>query len=456
MEVEKKNDAMPQIINPNNKTLLNISSFQVIIMFRRGLFYSYLSIYLRNFIGLSVTETTFYATFPMIINVVFQTFIWGNLSDRLQLRRTLIIAGELIASAITSLIWYFHILPSNLKTAGYVLIIGMTVVEIFWSMSNVAWSALISDLYPENQRTGLQGRMASIGAVGRFIGIIIGGLLYDGLSYYYDGWGFHSGLLFFIASGIMIVSTIPMFFVPEGGIKLYEADEKSNNNSLALNGDMQKSMAKKFTVFLIAMVFINFGINSITLLKSQYLTLGDGFNVSSRLLSYILGTGTAAIFAGGLIINPLAKKLHDEALLIAGSLIAFLYLLGYVFSVNLATIFVSDFLGGAAMVIVMASSYSYASRMIPAKKRGRQFALFNAASFLSWGLPSTIVTGPLVDHLLSMGMAQTLAYKLAFLTAAAMVVVGAVVLIFTFRMIAEKQAKYVPLVILGDDRQPLI
>ena len=406
-------------------------------MFRRGLFYSYMSIYLRFFIGLSVTETTFYATFPMIINVLCQTFFWGNLSDKLQLRRTLIIIGELTAAVITSLVWYVHIIPTSLRTAGYVLIIGMTIVEIFWSMSNVAWSALISDIYPEKQRTGLQGRLASIGALGRFTGIIIGGLLYDGLSHYFDGWGFHSGVLFFIASGMMAISTIPMFFVPEGGVKLFKDNGKMPNDNHAvpaIDNGSAAAMSRKFLVFLIAIVFLNFGINSITTLKSQYLTLSDGFAISSRVLSYILGTGTAAIFAVGIIIKYLSKRFRDETLLFAGSMFAVLYLLGYVFSQHIGTIYISDFCNGTAMVIIMASSYSYASRLIPAQKRGRQFALFNAASFLSWGLASTLITGPLVDHLIASGMSQPSAYRMAFLTAASMVVLGTGILIFNFRM----------------------
>ena len=66
-------------------------------MFRRGLFYSFLTIYLRHYLGLSVTETTLFATGPMVMNVLFQTFTWGPLSDRWQLRRTFIIAGERFA-----------------------------------------------------------------------------------------------------------------------------------------------------------------------------------------------------------------------------------------------------------------------------------------------------------------------------------------------------------------------
>jgi MFS family permease len=425
---------MTEQFNPNRKTFFNISSFQVMIMFRRGLFYSYLSIYLRFFLGLSVTETTFFATFPMIINVLFQAFVWGNLSDKLQLRRTLIIIGEVLAGLITFLIWYIHILPDSKLMAGYVLIIGMTVVEIFWSMSNVAWSALLSDLYPEKERTGLQGRMASVGAVGRFIGILVGGFLYDGMGKSFEGWGFYGGALFFIAGGVMIISTIPMFFVPEGGIK---KGDSGALNIAALTSAPKSRMSKKYMVFLLAMVLINFGINSIILLKSQYLILDDGFDVSSQLLSYILSMATIAIFFIGLFIKPVSRKISDEALLLGGSATAILYLLGYALSINLPVIFVSDFLAGAAMVILQASSYSYASRLIPPEKRGRQFALFNAALFLSWGLPGTLITGPLIDWLINIGTADVVAYKMAFYVATFMVATGGVVLIFCFKMKKE-------------------
>jgi MFS family permease len=119
-----------------------VSSFQALAMFRRGLFYSYLSIYLRYYLGLNVTETTLFATLPMILNVVFQTFVWGNLSDRLQLRRTLILRGELLAGIGTVLIWYVHTLTEDRALAGYVIIIGLSLIEIFWSMSNVNMQSL--------------------------------------------------------------------------------------------------------------------------------------------------------------------------------------------------------------------------------------------------------------------------------------------------------------------------
>ena len=130
----------------NHKKFLGLSSFEMLAMFRRGLFYAYLSIYLRHYLGLSVTETTLFATLPMIVNILCQTFIWGRISDRFQLRRTLIVIGEILAGIGTLLVWYVHRKFAQPAAAGYVIIVGLAVVEIFWSMSNIAWSALISDI----------------------------------------------------------------------------------------------------------------------------------------------------------------------------------------------------------------------------------------------------------------------------------------------------------------------
>ena len=414
----------------SGKTFLNISSFQVLAMFRRGLFYSYLSIYLRFFLGLSVTETTFFATFPMILNVLSQTFVWGVVSDRYQLRRTLIILGEISAAISTFFVWYMHTLPESSHIAGYVIIIGLSIVEFFWSMSNVGWSALLSDLYPEHQRAGLQGRLSSVGAIGRIIGVWAGGLAYDGLSQFYAGWGFDKGLLFFIASGVMLVSTIPMLFVPEGGIRKEERVSASKTS-------VKNSIPTQFLVFILAMLFINFGRNSVALVKSQYLSLAEGFGVSSIVLSYILNTGSFAILVLGFFVRRLSNRLKDETLLLVGTVSAILYLLGFALAENLTLIFISNFLSGISDVIILASSYSFASRLIPPEKRGRQFAFFNATFFLSWGIPGTLIAGPVVDQLLRSGVSPIFSYKISFVIAAVLIAVGALILSFVIRMKRE-------------------
>ncbi len=412
---------------PTKRTLVNLSSFEILTMFRRGLFYSYLSIYLRFFLGLSVTETTLFATLPMVLNVVFQRFVWGTLSDKYQKRRTYIILGEALAAAGTLLVWYLHKIPASKAMAGYIIIIGLAVVEIFWSMSNIGWSAIISDLYPEEERTGIQGKLSSLGAIGRIVGVLIGGLAYDGLARYYEGWGFDSGFLFFIASGIMLASMIPMFFIPEGGVTFVQAKTVRRSNHAA-------TLSRVFTIFMLAMIFINFGRNSIATVKTQFLSLDSGFNVSSQTLSYIVNMQSIAIFIVGLFISRLSKSYKDVTLLYAGALIAILSLIGFALASALPLIYLCNFFFGGSMVVILSSSYSYASQLIPPERRGKQFAWFNATFFLSWGMAATFISGPIIDLLIRSGTSEVFAYRVSFVVSASLVVIGLVILFITDRM----------------------
>lgn len=397
---------------------LGISSFQILAMFRRGLFYSYLSIYLRHFLGLSVTETTLFATLPMVMNIIFQTFVWGAFSDKYQLRRTLIMSGEILAGFGTVLVWYGHTLTGNLSLAGYVIIFGLSIVEIFWSMSNVGWSALISDIYRQEDRNAVQGRLASIGGVGRIAGVWIGGVLYDGLGLKYNGWGFYEGALFFVAGAAMFISVIPMIFVPEGGIR-----REIEDASLPKIG-ASASAEKIFTIFIMAMIFINFGRNSIAIIQSQYLVLGSGFAVSSKVLSYIVNTQSVAMIITGLIAGWVGRKIGDGNSLLVGTALAVGSLFILAMAGNLGLIYLSNFLRGCSEVMVLASSYAFASVLIPPEKRAKLFSIFNATYFLSWGISGTFIAGPITDILLACGASEVFSYQMAFVSSAVMTLIG--------------------------------
>lgn len=390
----------------------------MLAMFRRGLFYSYLSIYLRHFLGLSVTETTLFATLPMVMNIVFQTFVWGAFSDKYQLRRTLIISGEILAGFGTVLVWYGHTLTGNLSLAGYVIIFGLSMVEIFWSMSNVGWSALISDIYRQEDRNAVQGRLASIGGIGRIAGVWIGGVLYDGLGLKYNGWGFYEGALFFVAGAAMFISVIPMIFVPEGGIR------REMEDVFLPKIGASASAEKIFTIFIMAMIFINFGRNSIAIIQSQYLVLGSGFAVSSKVLSYIVNTQSVAMIITGLIAGWVGRKIGDGNSLLVGTALAVGSLFILAIAGNLGLIYLSNFLRGCSEVMVLASSYAFASVLIPPEKRAKLFSIFNATYFLSWGISGTFITGPITDILLACGASEVFSYQMAFVSSAVMTLIG--------------------------------
>ncbi|MFX0026593.1 MAG: MFS transporter [Candidatus Hermodarchaeota archaeon] len=401
------------------RTFLGLSSFQILVMFRRGLFYTYLSIYMREFLLLSVTETTLYATLPMIMSVIFQNFVWGPISDKIQRRRVLIILGEIIAGGGTILVWGIHSMFVNFYIAGYVVIIGLSCIEIFWSMSNIGWSALISDVYSPEDRNRIMGQLTSIGGLGRMIGILIGGYLYD------SGLGFRNGPLFFIASFVMFISTIPMLFAPEGGIYQikFKKDERNESNGKNNNYKMV------FIVFITALIFINFGRNSITVPYSQYLVLESGFNVDDVMLSYIANTRSLAVLIIGFTTGLLSKKFNHSIILIFGTIFAIVALIITALTSSLFLIFLGSFLIGTADVIILASSYTIASKLIPEKIRAKKFGMYNTTFFLSWGLACTLITGPLIDFLDFKGLGEILAYQIAFLVSALITGIGLLIFI---------------------------
>ncbi len=398
---------------------VGLASFEMLAMFRRGLFYAYLSIYLRHHLGLSVTETTLFATLPMIVNVMAQTFVWGQVSDRLQLRRTLIIVGEVLAAFSTVLIWYIHRQFVDPALAGYTIIVGLTAVEIFWSMSNISWSALISDIYDEQQRSRIQGRLTSMGGMGRIAGIWIGGLLYDGMGLRMAGWGFFEGPLFFVAAGVMLASTLPLLFLPEGGI---------GSNPPRLQSDTHQpsgsNSAKLYLVFLAGMTLINFGRNSIAVIFSQYLTLDSGLALNSLTISYIFNTQSAAIVVFGWIAGWICLRLGNSIALIVGTAAAIAGLTLLAVSTALPLIYLGCFMRGVGDAVIMAAAYTYASILIPPQKRARLFAWFNGTYFLSFGLAATLISGPIVDGLITAGQPETLAYQASFAAAAALTTIG--------------------------------
>ncbi len=395
------------------------------------MFYTYLSIYLRDFLKLSVTETTLYATIPMIFSVIFQNFVWGPLSDRWQKRRTLIILGEILAGFGTILVWLIHSLFSVFLIAGYIIIIGLACIEIFWSMSNIGWSALISDLYPLKERSRVMGDLTSIGGIGRIIGITIGGYLYD------NGFGFRNGTLFFIASIVMFLSTIPMVFTPEGGIKITRDSiiEPENTN---YNQNNYKTI---FIIFIIALVFVNFGRNSISTIYSQYLILDEGFNVDSILLSYIANFRSIAVLFIGVIAGRISKKFGDSKIFIIGVIFAIIALLITGLTDELLFIFIGSFLIGTTDVIISASSYTIASDLIPPKIRAKLFGVYNTTFFLSWGLATTLVSGPLIDLLINGGINEVIAYQTAFIVAALITSIGFLIFIILTILLYVKKKK---------------
>ncbi|MHA1242727.1 MAG: MFS transporter [Promethearchaeota archaeon] len=275
------------------------------------------------------------------------------------------------------------------------------------------------------------GQLTSVGGFGRIIGISLGGLLYN------NGFGFRDGPLFIVAALVMFMSSIPMIFTPEGGIKFIGKVEVENDENTSQNFNFKTI----FIVFIISLTFINFGRNSIATIYSQYLILDTGFAVDSILLSFIANTRSVAVLTIGFLAGTLSKKFGHARTLILGVILAIFALITTGLTDNLILIFVGSFFMGTSEVIIFAASYVIASNLIPSKSRAKLFGVYNTTFFLSWGLAGTFISGPLIDFLLNSGFEDVMSYQAAFIAGALITGIGLVLLVVLEIWLKKKKVK---------------
>ena len=138
----------------------------------------------------------------------------------------------------------------------------------------------------------------------------------------FAGWGFHEGTLFFVASGAMWISTLPLLLLPEGGAAL----QKEADSPTVVPG-VASATTLFFTLFLMGMVFINFGRNSVAIIMAQYLTLPTGICVGSRELGYIFNTQSAAMILLGWTTGWISRRIGDDVSLMSSTLVGIVALL---------------------------------------------------------------------------------------------------------------------------------
>ena len=392
--------------------------------------YTFLSIYLRS-LGLSTTEVTLMATVGMIANALTQSFLWGSLLDKYRKPVEFIAVGEFLAGVghIFMVFGYIFFLGMNqLIIAGYVIIFALGIIEVFWSMSNVGWSALVSELTEIDERKKLMGQFSIIGGFGGIAGAYLGGFLYD------SGAGFANGSIFYIAAVFMIFSSFIVYF----SIRLRkeatsnESDEVENNEKHSLS-ELPSQLRIGYLIFIVALVFINFGRNSIAIITALFLEDPTGFGATGGDIALYSNVGSIATMAAGLIVGSVVAKADDNKVMMSGIVLSLAGISWLIVTPTFALALAASFLIGASQVIIESSSYSIVARMAPKEYRGRLFAYYNASFFLSWGIAATFVAGPIADILIAGGSTNADGYRGSFIAALVLIAIGIVVLLISFR-----------------------
>ncbi|NHJ15261.1 MAG: MFS transporter [Candidatus Thorarchaeota archaeon] len=416
------------------KEFTGLSTFQILTFFRRAIVYTFLAIYLRS-LSLSTTEVTLMATVGMITNTLAQSLLWGNLLDKYRKPTEFVVIGEFLAGVghIFMVLGYMFFLGVNqLITAGYVIIACMGGIEVFWSMSNVGWSALVSEVTEIDERKKIMGQFSIIGGFGGLGGAFLGGFLYN------DGAGFANGSIFNIAAVVMIFSSFVVYFSIRlgNGPKIRSSDERESRKEYSLS-DLPLGLRTGYLIFIAALVFINFGRNSIAIITSLFLADPTGFNATGEAIALYSNVGSAASMLAGLLIGSVSAKTDDNRVVMFGIIMSIAAISWLIITPSFSLALVASFLIGASQVVIQASSYSIVAKMAPDEYRGRLFAYYNATFFLSWGIAATLVAGPIADVLIGQGFANADAYRGSFVAAIILVTIGIIILLKSFSYVRK-------------------
>jgi len=386
-------------------------------MNRRGVFYPFLAVYAYQQLNANLVQVGLLSALPMVASSITQPY-WGRLSDRIGKRKLFIIAGETIAG-----IAYLSMMP---LTEVWYLILGLTLLEGFWSMSNVAWSALIIDVVKPSERGRVMGYLNTIGVGGMAFGVFAAGLMYDTTGF---------SLNFVISAAMMFVSAAVVLawiddrkMATEPNLGTYVESEKSAGNVPMLR------------MLVLTNSLSMFGVNGLRQLMMIF--MGSGLNFSGTLIGTVSAAGNLANLILGIPAGYIADKVDKKKLYVAALAVNTAAPAVLLYSeVPIHFILVSSLIG-MSWPLSETTAFPLAGEFAPADDRGKFLGYFNAVRFLfGFGLPPLVLGGYLAEYFKnayeSSGSPEVealiLSSKATFLTAMAVTLIGLILWIVVLK-----------------------
>jgi len=412
-------------------TLLGLWSFQFLTFMRRGVFYTFMYIYLFSLMG-NVTTTAALGTLTMLMSAVGQNLLWGRISDRYRLRAQLVVMGEVVAGFAYIAVFFFHKffvdIGSNVN-AGLSLIVGLAILEFFWSMSDVGWAALVTDITTPETRGGFVGAINLVMSIGRMTGIIMAGFLYAG------GLGFRQGTIFYMVTLMLLAGAIIMRLVSKAikpSATLASTESKKNEGDPAIGSRIISNVSsgneRIFLWFLISLTVIVLGAASVNQIFPLFLQLNGGLNASDLDVSFILSSWTLGGMIASIVAGILADKLGRTIVILIGLLMAAATPLFYGVASNVVAMAIVYGINGMSLMTVQTAGFALAGDIIPEHRRGRLLSRYNTVMALSWGPAGLLIGGPLADIQTSvLSISAHTAYINAFVNSSILILSGTLV-----------------------------
>jgi len=401
----------------------NLSVFQFLTFLRRGVFYSFMINYLFTLMQ-TVTSTAFLGTLNMVASALGQNLLWGRICDRVKVKARLIMAGETIAAFSYIIVFFVHKSLIEAKsgfTAGLAIIFGLSVLEFFWSMSDVGWAALLTDVTTVETRGSVIGVLNFVASLGRMVGILFAGLLYD------NGEGFRNGTIFYIVTVLLSVGVVIILFLSRRVKARSDAPRENVSEAKETDRELNKEDEKTYKWFLASLVIIVLGAASVNQIVLLFIKLPAGLNTSDYEMSLILSAWTIGGMIASLASGRLTDKIGRSKVMLLGLGLAVITPMLYSIASNYAVMALIYGINGVSFWSIQTVGFVLAGDIIPKNKRGRLLSRYNTVMALSWGPAGILIGGPLADaQVNSLGLSPHAAYVNAFYVSALIVVVGAI------------------------------
>jgi MFS family permease len=416
---------------PSKSLFLNLSLFQFLSFLRRGVFYTFMINYLFTLMQ-TVTSTALLGTLNMVASALGQNLLWGKIADRHKLRTRLIITGETIAAVTYFIVYQIHKSLLNIQAnfaAGLAIIFGLSVLEFFWSMSDVGWAALLTDVTTNKSRGRIVGLLNFIASLGRTLGILFAGFLY------LNGEGFRQGTIFYIVTTMLFTSATIMWMTS----RFVKTPNKDTPKPIEISFNEETSTSynkQTYKWFLISLIMIIIGATCVNQVFLLFLKLPNGLNASDPDMSFVLTAWTLAGMLTCLLCGWLTDRFGRVKILFTGLILAIITPPLYGLTLNVWTMALFYGINGISFWIIQTAGFTFAGDIIPEQERGRLFSRYNAVMALSWGPAGLLVGGPLADFQTSGGLNAYTAYVNVFYASSIIVVLGTV--LFALKVVKTK------------------
>lgn len=302
-------------------------------------------------------------------------------------------------------------------------------------MSDVGWAALLTDVTTSKTRGGIVGSLNFIASLGRMIGIIFAGLLYN------NGEGFRQGTIFYIVIAMLFASAAIMWMTSRSTKTSMVKTEKT-----VVRNAVEKTFASDneevYKWFLTSLIMIVIGAACISQVFLIFIRLPEGLNVSDPEQSFILTVWTLGGMLTSLLSGWLADRIGRVKVIFIGLSLAILTPSLYGSAPNVLTMALIYGLNGVAFWTMQTVGFAFAGDIIPEDKRGRLFSRYNTVMALSWGPAGLLVGGPLADiQTQNFGLPRYTAYVNTFYASSIMLALGTILFVVKVAKLKAKPLK---------------